>query len=43
MFLELVDRMGHEPTRAAELVADLIENIVANETGQTADRPEGAP
>lgn len=43
MFLELVDRMGHEPSRAAELVADLIENIVANETGQTADRPEGAP
>jgi AcrR family transcriptional regulator len=29
MFLELVDRMGHEPERAAELVADLIELIVA--------------
>ena len=25
MFLELVDRMGHEPERAADMVADLIE------------------
>jgi AcrR family transcriptional regulator len=31
MFLELVDRMGHEPTRAAELAADLIELIVGDE------------
>ncbi len=32
MFLELVDRMGHEPERAADLVADLIELIVEHET-----------
>ena len=31
MFLELVDRMGHQPQRAADLVADLIELIVTNE------------
>src|SRR5918996_740784 len=37
MFLELVDRMGHEPERAAELVADLIMLIVEHETGE----PEG--
>jgi AcrR family transcriptional regulator len=37
MFLELVDRMGHEPERAAELVADLIMLIVEHETGA----PEG--
>ena len=41
MFLELVDRMGHEPTRAAELAADLVELIVANETGRGAGVPEG--
>jgi AcrR family transcriptional regulator len=32
MFLELVDRMGHEPERAADLAADLIELIVEHET-----------
>jgi AcrR family transcriptional regulator len=32
MFLELVDRMGHEPERAADLAADLIELIVERET-----------
>ena len=42
MFLELVDRMGHEPTRAAELVADLIELIVANETRRAAGEPGGS-
>jgi AcrR family transcriptional regulator len=41
MFLELVDRMGHEPKRAAELAADLIELIVANETGQVPGDQEG--
>ncbi len=34
MFLELVDRMGHEPERAADLVADLIELIVEHETSR---------
>jgi AcrR family transcriptional regulator len=42
MFLELVDRMGHEPAQAAELVADLIELIVDHETGRAAGKPEGA-
>jgi AcrR family transcriptional regulator len=41
MFLELVDRMGHEPTEAADLVADLIELIVQHETGRAAGEPEG--
>jgi AcrR family transcriptional regulator len=41
MFLELVDRMGHEPKRAAELAADLIELIVEHETGRAAGEPEG--
>ena len=41
MFLELVDRMGHEPARAAELAADVIELIVANETGGAGGAPEG--
>jgi AcrR family transcriptional regulator len=41
MFLELVDRMGHEPERAADLVADLIELIVEHETGRAAGEPEG--
>ena len=41
MFLELVDRMGHEPTRAAELAADLIELVVANETGPPGRRTRG--
>ena len=31
MFLELVDRMGHEPTHAADLVADLVELIIKTE------------
>jgi AcrR family transcriptional regulator len=43
MFLELVDRMGHEPARAAELVADLIDVIVEHETGRAAGETEGAP
>lgn len=43
MFLELVDRMGHEPARAADLVADLIELIVEHETGGAAGETEGAP
>jgi AcrR family transcriptional regulator len=42
MFLELVDRMGHEPSQAADLVADLIELIVHHETGRAAGEPEGA-
>ncbi len=33
MFLELVDRMGHDPTRAADLITDLIELII--EQGRT--------
>ena len=28
MFLELVDRMGHDPERAADLITDLIELII---------------
>jgi AcrR family transcriptional regulator len=43
MFLELVDRMGHEPATAADLVADLIDLIVENETGRAAGEIEGAP
>jgi AcrR family transcriptional regulator len=43
MFLELVDRMGHEPARAAELVADLIDLVVERETGRAAGETEGAP
>ncbi len=43
MFLELVDRMGHEPARAAELVADLIDLVVEHETGRAAGKTEGAP
>jgi AcrR family transcriptional regulator len=43
MFLELVDRMGHEPARAADLVADLIELIVEREVGRAAGETEGAP
>ena len=42
MLLELVDRMGHEPSEAADLVADLIELIVQHETGRAAGEPEGA-
>jgi AcrR family transcriptional regulator len=41
MFLELVDRMGHEPTRAAEHAADHIELVVANETRRGTGVPEG--
>jgi AcrR family transcriptional regulator len=41
MFLELVDRMDHEPERAADLVADLIELIVERETGRAAGEREG--
>jgi AcrR family transcriptional regulator len=43
MFLELVDRMGHEPKRAAELAADMVELLVANEAGRAAGETEGAP
>jgi AcrR family transcriptional regulator len=43
MFLEMVDRMGHEPARAADLVADLIELIVEREVGRAAGETEGAP
>jgi AcrR family transcriptional regulator len=43
MFLELVDRMGHEPESAAELAADLIELIVTSEAGRGAGEQEGAP
>ena len=28
MFLELVDRMGHDPTHAAELVTEVVELLV---------------
>jgi AcrR family transcriptional regulator len=42
MFLELVDRMGHEPTQAADLIADLIELVVRHETGRAAGEQEGA-
>jgi AcrR family transcriptional regulator len=41
MFLELVDRMGHEPERAADMVADLIELIVEHET--TSQRSTATP
>ena len=34
MFLELVDRMGHDPVEAADLVADLVELIVEHEAGR---------
>ena len=41
MFLELVDRMGHEPTQAADLVANVIELIVQHEVGRAAGEQEG--
>jgi AcrR family transcriptional regulator len=40
MFLELVDRMGHDPERAADLVADLIELIVERETSRRSPAPQ---
>ena len=43
MFLELVDRMGHDPIEAADLVADLVELIIEHEAGRTVGQPEGAP
>ncbi len=36
MFLELVDRMGHDPVEAADLVADLVELIIDHEAGRPA-------
>jgi AcrR family transcriptional regulator len=41
MFLELVDRMGHEPERAADLVADVVELFIEHETGRAAGEREG--
>ena len=41
MFLELVDRMGHAPTDAADLAADLVELIIEQE-GRTTGPTEGA-
>jgi AcrR family transcriptional regulator len=41
MFLELVDRMGHEPKGAAGLAADVIELIINHEAGGAAGEHEG--
>jgi hypothetical protein len=43
MFLELVDRMGHDPVEAAELVADLVDLIVEHEAGRPSGRTKGPP
>jgi AcrR family transcriptional regulator len=43
MFVELVDRMGHDPVEAADLVVDLIELIIDHESGRTYGRTEGTP
>lgn len=43
MFLELVDRMGHDPADAADLVGDLVDLIIEHETGRAAVRTEGPP
>ena len=34
MFVELVDRMGHDPVEAADLVVDLVESIIEQEAGR---------
>ena len=41
MFLELVDRMEYEPEQAADLVADLLETIIATESGRAAGAQKG--
>ena len=41
MFLELVDRMQYEPAQAADLVADLLETIIATESGRAAGAQKG--
>ena len=41
MFLELVDRMGYDPEQAADLVADLLETIIATESGRAAGAQKG--
>lgn len=41
MFLELVDRMQYEPEQAADLVADLLETIIATESGRAAGAQKG--
>ena len=41
MFLELVDRMGHDPEQAADLVADLLEMMIATEAGRAAGEEKG--
>jgi len=43
MLLELVDRMGHDPRRAANLVSDLVELIITTESGRAAGQQEGTP
>ncbi|MGI9052535.1 MAG: TetR/AcrR family transcriptional regulator [Ilumatobacteraceae bacterium] len=43
MLLELVDRMGHDPRRAADLVSDLVELIITTESGRGAGRQEDTP
>ncbi len=43
MLLELVDRMGHDPRRAADLVCDLVELIITTESGRGAGRQEDTP
>jgi AcrR family transcriptional regulator len=42
MFLELVDRMGHEAEHAADLVTDLIMLIVEHETSQRSPATQAA-
>ena len=41
MFLELVDRMAYDPEQAADLVADLLETIIATESGRAAGAQKG--
>jgi AcrR family transcriptional regulator len=41
MFLELVDRMQYEPEQAADLVAGLLETIIATESGRAAGAQKG--
>jgi AcrR family transcriptional regulator len=41
MFLELVDRMQYEPEQAADLVAHLLETIIATESGRAAGAQKG--
>jgi AcrR family transcriptional regulator len=43
MFLELVDRMGHDPVAAADLVVDVVELLIDHESGRVPAPTEGTP